>query len=145
MPQRLRLWEYFEGSKRGDTECWEWVGPRDRKGYARTGYGMAHRFVYERFVGAIPDGHEIDHLCRNRACVNPAHLEAVTHRVNTIRSENFIGLHSRKTHCVNGHELSGSNVKFVTQRGRGTRRLCVICDKDAHRRYKQRVRARKTA
>jgi hypothetical protein len=69
--------------------CWSWRGYRDQKGYGRfycRGLNeYAHRWSYEYFVGAVPVGLELDHLCRNRDCVNPAHLEAVTHRVNVAR------------------------------------------------------------
>lgn len=69
--------------------CWLWSGHKDQKGYGRFYWkGLneyAHRWAYEYFVGAVPVGLELDHLCRNRGCVNPAHLEAVTHRVNVAR------------------------------------------------------------
>jgi hypothetical protein len=72
-----------------NSPCWDWTGYKDEKGYGRIykeGLNKyAHRYAYEHFVGPIPDNLEIDHLCRRRCCVNPEHLEAVTHRVNVAR------------------------------------------------------------
>lgn len=73
--------------------CWEWIGGRDPHGYGRFTIGtlkshkpfLAHKYAYERRYGPVPDGLELDHLCRNTSCVNPDHLEAVTHRTNMIR------------------------------------------------------------
>ena len=70
-------------------DCWEWAGAHDNHGYSKTSFEYrdmaAHRVAYELVVGPIPEGLTIDHLCRNRGCVNPAHLEPVTQRENTLR------------------------------------------------------------
>jgi hypothetical protein len=72
-----------------DTECWEWTAARKNGGYGSFAIGKgnvyAHRFAYEMLVGPIPEGLELDHLCRNRGCVNPDHLEPVTRQVNVLR------------------------------------------------------------
>src|SRR5574342_701445 len=75
----------------GPDACWPWLGARNPKGYGRRHFRgavtLAHRVAFILTKGKIPEGHTIDHLCRNRACQNPAHLEAVPHRVNLLRGE----------------------------------------------------------
>ena len=106
--------------------CWLWLGEAHRAGYGATKVKsktcMAHRVAYAAFIGPLCKGAEVDHLCRNRCCVNPWHLELVSHRENVVRSDNFIGIHARKTHCVHGHELSEENIYR-----RGARRVCRRC------------------
>lgn len=107
-----------------ETPCWQWIGALSDKGYGDFPDGdrkvKAHRAVYEFFHGAIPDGLQVDHLCRNQRCCNPAHLELVTSQENTLR-----GLYGAlRTHCNNGHELTEENLI----RGKeGYRRICRIC------------------
>lgn len=115
------------------TRCWNWTGHRTRKGYGMIGLGgvsgklsPSHRVSYELYRGKIPDGLCIDHLCRNRACVNPAHLEPVTFRENTMRGETLAAANSKKTHCKDGHLLSGDNLFIQTNGGRG----CRTCRRD---------------
>jgi hypothetical protein len=91
------------------------------------GYGAEkHRISYEIFVGKIPEGMVIDHLCRTPACVNPKHLEPVTIAENTFRGTGMCARNHHKTHCKRGHSLSGENVivREVVRR----RRICVTCD-----------------
>lgn len=80
---------------------------------------MAHRVAYELLIGPIPAGMTLDHLCRNRLCVNPVHLEAVTNRVNILRGTSPAAIHARKVACPNGHPYSG-------RERRGTR-ICHTC------------------
>lgn len=94
VPVEERFWPKVD--RRGPDECWPWLATLDRYGYGTFHDGRrltgAHRMAYELLRGPIPDGLELDHLCRTRGCVNPAHLEAVTHRENMGRSR---GLHGR--------------------------------------------------
>lgn len=106
-----------------DNGCWEWQGHLTL-GYGRVVIGggkqRAHRFAYEYYIGEIPEGLEIDHLCRNTKCVNPDHLEAVTHQENMSRGE-----HSLKTHCPRGHPYSGENLYINPPKYNRKCRTCV--------------------
>jgi hypothetical protein len=101
--------------------CWLWIGAKQPNGYGSfylDGRTLrAHRAAYEMFVGAIPGGLQIDHLCRRRDCVNPKHLEAVTHAENMRRI--------RRPECVSGHQLTDDNV--YEHRGK---RYCRSCRRD---------------
>lgn len=110
--------------------CWDWVGTLSQ-GYGRFYVGarrtvMAHRWSYERHVGPVPDGLVLDHLCRNTRCVNPAHLEAVTQRVNTLRGQTLPALNLAKTHCPKGHEYRTRK----SDRSSGVARFCLVCHKE---------------
>jgi hypothetical protein len=111
----FRIWRRIDAS----TDCWVYRGRLNTQGYGDATSARAerrvlvHRFVYELLVGPIPEGLELDHLCRVRACCNPDHLEPVTHRENLLRGETFASRNAAKTHCQQGHELSGDNVIAV--------------------------------
>ena len=114
--------------------CWIWTGAK-RGGSPREGhYGglsvggkqmYAHRYVYELLVGPIPHGLVVDHLCRVRRCVNPAHIEPVTERENLIRGNGVSGINSRRTHCAQGHEFTPENT-HIDPRGH---RRCRTCNR----------------
>lgn len=95
------------------TPCWNWTASK-AKGYGRFGVprkggAWAYRVSWELAHGPVPDGLEIDHLCRNHACVNPDHLEAVTPRVNLLRGKTLTAENAEKTHCIRGHEFTPEN------------------------------------
>lgn len=124
-----------------DSGCWEWQGHRNGDGYAvslfRGKWRRAHRFTYETFVGPIGEGLTIDHLCRNRWCVNPSHLEPVTQKENVLRSPyTWGGRHKRKTHCINGHPFDEENTKYDS---RGYR-SCRACRRNESRQKSYRER-----
>jgi hypothetical protein len=108
--------------------CWLWTGATTGYGYGQFYLGLgqrrvrAHRFSYELLVGPIPDGLVLDHLCRVRLCVNPAHLEPVTQRENILRGEGTSAHHARQTHCKRGHEFTPENT--YVRRGMRTCRQC---------------------
>jgi hypothetical protein len=110
--------------------CWIWKAQKNLNGYGRfrvctsISQFFAHRLSYIIHRGEIADGLQIDHLCRNRACVNPWHMEVVTGRTNTLRSFNIAAINARKTHCKNGHPFDQENT--YRERKTGNRR-CRIC------------------
>ncbi len=133
----LRFWQYVTPLSNG---CWQWSTERLRK---KDGYGyfvtygkhlVAHRWAYEYLIGPIPPGLTFDHLCRNRACVNPTHGELVTKAVNTMRGMGCYAINKRKTHCIHGHPFTPENTYVEVGKGRH----CQTC----RRTWKQRQLAR---
>ena len=119
-----------------ETGCWEWQGhlPKDGYGrlYWRSAHRLAHRVAYSVLVGPIPASLQIDHLCRNHRCVNPAHLEVVTSRVNTLRGTSPSAVNATKTHCPKGHPLTPENNR--TDRAKIGERACRKCAQEYERR-----------
>ena len=119
---------------RGDKDrCWPWLAGKTRgygRFYIRRVGKQAHRIAYELLVGPIPDGLDLDHLCRKHSCVNPRHLEPVTRRENLLRGIGFPAMNAKKLCCPKGHPL---NV-IVNDRGYMKRR-CRVCKNTVNRRW----------
>lgn len=125
--------------------CWLWTGWLNDDGYARfhltkTKTVFAYKWYYELKHGPIPDGLELDHKCRVRACVNDIHLEPVTHSENVKRGIAGDLMRARRaliTHCPQGHPYSGDNLYIYTNANGGKQRFCRTCSNVQHaKRYK---------
>lgn len=119
-------------------KCWIWQGARHHKGYGNLRGRMAHRISWEIHVGEIPDKMTIDHLCLNKLCVNPNHLEVVTNQENKRRWA------EKLTHCPKGHEYSGDNLVeehyLATNNIPTTKKRCRICLNAYQRKWQKRKR-----
>lgn len=119
--------------------CLLWTGPLQPNGYVKANAEgvryLLHRLMYEWFVEPIPDGMQIDHLCRTRHCANPAHMEVVTPRVNTLRGNTLQARNAAKTHCDRRHEFTEANT-YVDRRGS---RHCRKCRRARHAEWQART------
>lgn len=128
----MRFWAKVEQTP----SCWNWTAADNGRGYGvfywnrRQGY--AHRFSYSIHHGELKSGLEVDHLCSNRRCVNPDHLELTTHKINNNRSTSPTAMNARKTHCPAGHGYTEGNTRY----NNGSR-CCVQCTRD-----QEKIRAR---
>jgi len=118
--------------------CMHWLASKNPYGYGQIKVGPrpvgAHRVSFALRVGIVSEGLEIDHLCRNRACVAPGHLEAVTHKVNMLRGETFGAHNSTKTRCKHGHEFNAENTYMTPAGGR----QCRPCKNRRHAEMRKR-------
>lgn len=130
--------EFWARVDRG-RDCWTWRGYVMPQGYGQATWRgrqwRSHRLAYELVRGPIPDGLTLDHLCRNKACVNPAHLEPVTDRENVLRGIGISAVNSRKTHCLRGHVFDDKNTRR-TPKGRD----CRACHRQRQLDYMERRR-----
>jgi len=121
--------------KINENGCWIWTGHLHKNGYGKLTWHQktvtAHRLIYEYYHGQIDPSLTIDHLCRNRACCNPVHLEQVTMKENVLRGTSFAATNAVKTHCPKGHPYTPENTSLHTGR-----RHCRICDRLANVKWK---------
>jgi hypothetical protein len=143
-PRKTEWERFWEKVEIGD--CWEWLAVRTTHGYGqfmRSGPGsrLAHRWTWETLVGPVPEGLDLDHLCRNRACCNPDHLEPVTRRVNQLRGATTVAAAFKATHCQHGHAWTPENSGVQD----GTGRYCRPCKRERSRAYYWRKKAARSA
>lgn len=131
-----RFWSKVD--KSGD--CWIWRGSRASLGYGQFPIGkrmtLAHRIAYTFIRGSIPDGLVLDHLCQNTSCVNPDHLDPVTHRENILRGSSPHAINARKTSCPSGHPYSAENTYIPASGGRKCRTCHRLRQRERQRLYR---------
>lgn len=139
LPLEIRFWLLV--NKNGPGGCWLWTRNASGNGYCyiTTDQGKkgVHVVSYEMLVGPIPEGMQLDHLCRVHPCVNPDHLEVVTQTENILRGQGFSAKHARKTHCPQGHPYDEANTLITPRRSRS----CRACNRIRNRETKAAYRA----
>lgn len=129
----VRFWKYI--GPMDANGCWPWVGSVNNGGYGQFQfngkYGMAHKYSYLLYKGDIVAPLTVDHLCRNRRCVNPSHMEIVTNKENILRGFSPSALNSRKTQCLRGHKYSSANT-YLDKLGH---RFCRKCKRERDKTY----------
>lgn len=135
---------FFEAIE-GHDSCWVWTGMKMKKGYGSFYEGerqvTAHKYMYQKLFGEIPKDLVLDHICENKACVNPLHLRVTTHQVNILLGEGIPAKNAAKTSCKNGHPFSEENTRLTLYKGR-VGRTCISCSRRHMRTYMRKKRAR---
>jgi len=143
----IRLPEHFWSKciPEPNSGCWLWIASKTTNGYGKFSIARrlhpAHRVAWEALNGEVPCGLEMDHRCRTRCCVNPAHLEAVKHKTN-VRRGTAGDAQAARSHCPSGHPYDATNTSIHLRRGMMTYRRCRQCDRKHWREYKRRIRAK---
>lgn len=153
-PKPPRTVTEFLAVKRKKRDCWEWPRFVNKQGYGvvyprlsnRTEYVYVnvHRYLYLMLVGDVPEGWDVDHLCRNRRCANPSHLEAVPVGVNIRRGTNPAAQNARRSECRSGHPLDGPDADLSVYWVEHGRRVCRICLNETARKNHHRRTARRS-
>lgn len=125
--------------------CWLWIAQLDAFGYGRLFHSpnrstLAHVISWEIVNGSVPNGLELDHLCRVRHCINPVHLEAVTQLVNCMRGNGRMARQARATHCVHGHPFDEVNTEYyIDPQNFRVHRICLTCRQLNNLRHRTKV------
>ncbi len=140
LPQR-----FYDKIVPASGDCWRWTAAKDMFGYGRFNLDgknrHAYRVAYEALVGPLPEGLELDHLCRIPSCVNPDHLEPVTHKENVRRGNGPAAINAKKTHCKHGHKFTAENTYRYPKESRKQSRNCKICRRNSGRQLRARRKA----
>lgn len=140
-----RFWSKVD--RRGPEECWPWTGPVHKRGYGKITDDrttlLAHRVAFSMESGRIKSDLIVDHICNNPICVNPGHLQMITQRRNVMRGKGLAAENARKTHCKNGHPLSGENLVLIRQKNGRNERRCRTCSRETGRRHDAKRRGRR--
>lgn len=144
---RQRFWSKVVCVDSASDTCWHWLAQKNKTGYGKIKIGgrwfFAHRAAWILTFGNIDPTLTLDHLCRNHACVNPAHLELVPIRINILRGTSWSASNARKTHCPQGHPYTESNTIRTNKRGTTMARACRTCQNE-RKRTPQYLEARRT-
>jgi hypothetical protein len=140
-----QLENFFKKVNKIPDGCWLWIGSRSFNGYGNFNVGGktigAHRISFEIHKGEIPEGLQIDHICKKRGCVRPDHLEVVTQRENLLRSNTVAFINSNKTHCPQGHQYTPENIYKKVSHGKVQGRKCKTCTDIFHHNYRLKLKA----
>lgn len=132
------LYRLFSGMSVSKDKCWVWSrapGPSGYGSFRWRGNMRPYKVTYELLIGPVPRGLELDHLCRNKLCCNPDHLEPVTHKENILRGQSPAAINAKKTHCPSGHKYSKENTIVLFNSKKTKIRRCRTCAQAYQRKW----------